>query len=178
MATLPLVLGGLGLRSAVRTSVPAYWASWADCMPMIRERHPQVAEQFAASLEGHPDTPHLREAAAAVRSLHGVMRFEPPSWVAVATGARPEAREPEDYEPGSVRAGWQHEAASRVERHFRGEQVFPQMEDPRKALVRSQGGPGAGLHDAQSPTLQGYAPSPPWVASPSDFVYMPVWPST
>ena len=75
-------------------------------MPMIRERHPQVAEQFAASLEGHPDTPHLREAAAAVRSLHGVMGFEPPSWVAVATGARPEAREPEDYEPGSVRAGW------------------------------------------------------------------------
>ena len=28
-ATLPLSLGGLGSRSAVRTSVPAHWASWA-----------------------------------------------------------------------------------------------------------------------------------------------------
>ena len=152
VATLPFVLGGLGLRSAVRTSVPACCASWADCMPMIRERHPQVAKQFAAFLEGHPDTPHLREAAAAVRSLHGVMEFEPPSWVAVATGARQEAREPEDYEPGSVRAGWQHEAASRVERHFRDEHVFPQMENPRKAIVRSQGGPGAGLSFLCCPT--------------------------
>ena len=33
-----------------------------SCMPMIRERHPQVAKQFAASFEGHPDTLHLREA--------------------------------------------------------------------------------------------------------------------
>ena len=30
-ANLPLVLGGVGLRSATRTSVSAYWASWADC---------------------------------------------------------------------------------------------------------------------------------------------------
>ena len=53
VATLLLALGGLGLRSAERTSVPAYWASWADCMPMIGERHPQVAERLAATLEGH-----------------------------------------------------------------------------------------------------------------------------
>ena len=31
-ATLPLSMGGLGLRSAVRTSVPAHWASWEDCL--------------------------------------------------------------------------------------------------------------------------------------------------
>ena len=122
VATLPLALGGLGLRSAERASVPAYWASWADCMPMIRERHPQVAERLAATLEGHPDTPYLSEAAAAGRSL----RIR-------TSGARPEAREPEDYEPGGVRAGWEHEA-SRVERHFRDVQVFPQMEAPWRAL--------------------------------------------
>ena len=28
VATLPLSLGGLGLRSAVRMREPAYWASW------------------------------------------------------------------------------------------------------------------------------------------------------
>ena len=42
-ARLPLILGGLGLRSAERVRVPAYWASWADCLQMIRERHPSVA---------------------------------------------------------------------------------------------------------------------------------------
>ena len=41
-ATIPLVLGGLGLRSAVRTSLCVYWASWADSLPMIRERHPSL----------------------------------------------------------------------------------------------------------------------------------------
>ena len=34
-ATLPLSLGGLGLRSATRTRVPAHWSSWADCLPMV-----------------------------------------------------------------------------------------------------------------------------------------------
>ena len=33
-ATLPLILGGLGLRSASRLRVPAFWASWADCLPI------------------------------------------------------------------------------------------------------------------------------------------------
>ena len=52
------------------------------------------------------------------------MGFETPSWPAVAAGAQPDAREPEDYEPGGARVGWQREAASRVERHFRDIQVF------------------------------------------------------
>ena len=53
--------------------VPACCASWAECMPMIRERHPQVAQLLAASLEDHPDTQKLSDAAAAARSLRGVM---------------------------------------------------------------------------------------------------------
>ena len=31
-ASLPQVLGRVGLRSAMRTSVSAYWACWADCV--------------------------------------------------------------------------------------------------------------------------------------------------
>ena len=49
-ATVPLSLGGLGLRSAVRTSVPAHWASWADVLPMIRDRHPVVATTIVNAL--------------------------------------------------------------------------------------------------------------------------------
>ena len=43
VATMPLSLGGLGLRDVVRTSPPASRASWADCIAMVRARHPDVA---------------------------------------------------------------------------------------------------------------------------------------
>ena len=52
-ATLALSLGGLGLRSAVRTRVPAFWA---NCLPMILES-PAVAAQLINQLEvtqSHP----------------------------------------------------------------------------------------------------------------------------
>ena len=66
-ANLPLVLGGVGLRSAARTSVSAYWASWADCLPMMFARHLEVA--LACS-----DSPLLAAAASSARVLrhHGV----------------------------------------------------------------------------------------------------------
>eukprot|EP00973_Karenia_brevis_P033564 4626583-Karenia_brevis.AAC.1 len=35
LATLPMRMGGLGLRSAERVSQAAYWASWADAFPMV-----------------------------------------------------------------------------------------------------------------------------------------------
>ena len=112
-STLPLCLGGLGLRSAWRSRVAAHWASWADCLPMIHARHPDVAAQLLGQLEGHPETPCLQEAAATLRSLDGVMGFEPPAWRAVLAGARPPPIQPEEFEPSQ--RGWQHEAASRVE---------------------------------------------------------------
>ena len=73
IASLPLVLGGLGLRSAGRSRVPAHWTSWADCIPMIFERHPVVAERLLRQLEGHPTTLCLRAAASAAQSLEGVL---------------------------------------------------------------------------------------------------------
>ena len=40
LAILPMRMGGLGLRSAVRCSRAACWASWADALPMIEKRNP------------------------------------------------------------------------------------------------------------------------------------------
>ena len=37
-ALLPLRLGGCGLRDSSRTSHAAFWASWADCLPVLRLR--------------------------------------------------------------------------------------------------------------------------------------------
>ena len=135
------------------TNSEAFWASWADCLPMIWERHPTVVHQFMAELEGHPDTPILHAVAASVRSLTGVRGFTPPSWQALAASARPELREPDDYEPGSVRTGWQLEVASRVEK-FSREDLFTRVGEDVQALIRSQGGPGADLVLSTCPTCR------------------------
>ena len=50
LASLPMRLGGLGLRSAARMALAAYWASWADSLPMIAERLPAVADHVEAQL--------------------------------------------------------------------------------------------------------------------------------
>ena len=53
---LPLSMGGLGLRSAVRTSHAAHWASWADSAPMIQKRHPGVVRLIVAQLTDQVDS--------------------------------------------------------------------------------------------------------------------------
>ena len=53
ISQLPFSVGGLGLTSAMRSRVAAHWSSWADCIHMIRQRHPSVAE----TLIRHPPRP-------------------------------------------------------------------------------------------------------------------------
>ena len=113
----------------------ACWASWADCLAMLSERHPEVAQLMVDELEGVPRTSCLE--AAASRELTGVCDFEPPTWHALAQGVRPASREPEDFEPACCRDGWQHEEASRVESHFRDSDVFTRVDAARMAMVRS-----------------------------------------
>ena len=67
------------------------------------------------------------------------------SWSALTAGLRPAPREPEFHEPGGPRAGWQHEAANRVERQFRATSVLPLLSPSRRAMLRSQSGPAAGV---------------------------------
>ena len=101
IASLPLVLGELGLGRAGRSRVPAHWASWADCLPMIFERQRAVAERLIRQLEGVPTKPCLHAAASAGQSLDAVLGWSPPSWTALANGERPESRPPEELEPGA-----------------------------------------------------------------------------
>ena len=51
------------------TRVPAFWASWSDCFPMIQARNPDVAAALVNELEGFPLTPVLREAASTAREF-------------------------------------------------------------------------------------------------------------
>ena len=63
---------------------------------------------------------------------------------ALADGARPPFHGVDDQEPGVVRQGWQHEAASRVERDVRERRLMPRLADHERALLRTQSGPLAG----------------------------------
>ena len=101
-----------GRKGALKLRILAFWERWADCLPMILERPAStVAHQLMAELEGRPGTPILHAVVACVRSLTG-MGFTPPSWHALAAGARPQ---PRDHERMSVRPGWQHGAPLRFE---------------------------------------------------------------
>ena len=134
-ASLPLAMGGLGLRSAARTSPPAFWASWADCLPMVQKRHPEVATHIVEMLSNHPSTPCLEAAVQAAEGLHALPGFTPPSWLELALGTRPPQREPEENEPGTSPTRWQHEVSSRTERQHR-DRLFTTMSDSERAMVR------------------------------------------
>ena len=49
-SSVPLGKGGLGLLSAVRIREAAHWASWADSLPMVHRRHPEVARMMVGGL--------------------------------------------------------------------------------------------------------------------------------
>ena len=56
-AQLALRHGGLGFRIAVRHASAAYWASWADCLPLFALCEPAFAERLSASLAGSNSLP-------------------------------------------------------------------------------------------------------------------------
>ena len=139
--SMPMMLGGVGLRSAVRVSVPAYWASWVDALPVIRQRHLEIVERLVTEFEIGPHTPFLRAAVDAQRRLTATVGFEPSSWQAAALGARPLPRGLDDFEPGSGGATVPTELFSRVP-------------DQVQALFRSQGGPGRRCSPHRSSRVQ------------------------
>ena len=125
---------------------------------MILERHPTVAHQFMVELEGHPDMPNLHAAAASVRSLTGVTELAPPSWQALAAGARSKhgnrtitSREVRAQDGNMRRFGWRSSA----------EKIFSRVGEDLKALVQSQGGQGVGLVLSACPTCRVTMLEPP-----------------
>ena len=52
VASLPLRLGGLGIRSVVGAQSAAHWASWADALAMMHARHLAVAHTIVRVLDG------------------------------------------------------------------------------------------------------------------------------
>ena len=113
LATIPLSLGGMGLRSAIRGRPVAFFASWADGLEMIRKRHPLVADLILNDLAQDRPSHHLSALVRAHDRLVDV-GFLPPSWAALAEGERPGGGSLEDG-PGLPRHGWQCEVAEKLE---------------------------------------------------------------
>ena len=48
--SLPFFRGGLGIQSASRTHPAAFWASWADGLEIVQQRHPEVARLIISEI--------------------------------------------------------------------------------------------------------------------------------
>ena len=133
IATLPMRLGGLGLRSASRMSLAEYWASWADSLQMIAHRLPTVDDQEAVGC--------LAELEEATRRLGHEGFVSRPEWTDLRDGARPP--QVQSSEPGEWQHGWQYHASSSSEHHYRQSVVLAQSSAADQAHLRSHSGPGA-----------------------------------
>ena len=127
--------------SAVATARPAYWASWADTLPILHSQAPPLAATIRHQLT------HPQEATASVRAaIHSAEHlrqhgWEPPAWDQLLN--REVSPEPhQDFETPAPGRGWQQAATRVCNRSFRTELL--QAVDPAShAMLESQSGPNA-----------------------------------
>ena len=132
-AQLPLVHGGLGLRAAHRERFAAHWASWADCLPVIRARLPALGADLLAALnEGGGGLPCVAQAASTLPP-----DFHRPTWQGLWDGAAP------GQGSGDFLRGWQKEATLLTDEAAR-DTLFSDLDLASRALLLSQAGPQAG----------------------------------
>ena len=82
-------VGGLGFRSATRHYPAAHWASWADAMARVQERHPEVAVVLVRNLSDDIEALSIIGVKECWRILVRA-GFELPSWEQLAAGVRPQ----------------------------------------------------------------------------------------
>ena len=143
LALLPAQLGGLGLQCAERTAPAAYWAAWADALPVLRARRPDAAARCLAELDAGPGAAAacLRAADEAGRALDAAGWRGRPSWPDVHNSLRPP--QCDLPEPGERSQGWQHHGSRACSTHFRETELLPALPPPAQAMLRSQSGPHA-----------------------------------
>ena len=151
LASLPMRLGGLGIRSAARMAPSAYWASWADALSMISGRLPGLADSIVENLvSGLVDRGCLAELQSAADSLTRSGFVAQPGWRALRAGAVPP--HPGTHEPGEWQHGWQYHASSSLEHHFQETVILAQSCAADQAHLRSHSGPGASSSMLGSPS--------------------------
>ena len=142
IATLPMRLGGLGLRSANRTgpnSVLGFVGRClADALPSsLLELTTHILNELAHEPQGC-----LAELTTACALLDRSGFVSRPGWPQLRDGERPPP--PRSSEPGEWQHGWQYHASSSLEYHFREAVVLAQSCSADQAHLRSHSVPGAG----------------------------------
>ena len=159
VARLPMCVGGLGLRSAVRCANAACWASWADALPMINERTPAIANVVVQTMDDGPtETSCLVELKEAADRLDEEGFWWRPSWSALREGERPP--EITAREPGEWPHGWQYWASSFSDSYFWNCSLLSGRTAARRAHLRSHSGWNAGAALAFAPTAPEYTIQP------------------
>ena len=136
LALLPARSGGLGLQCAVRTAPAAYWAAWADALPVLRARRPDAAARCLAELAAGPAAAAacLRAAAEAGGVLADAGWQGRPSWHDVHHGVRP--AQCDLPEPGERCQGWQHHGSPRLLYPLSRDRAIPSCYLPCHPLPR------------------------------------------
>ena len=162
LATLPMRLGGLGLRRASRMAPAAFWSSWADALQMIHQRLPDVAHTIVQSLDGPREVGGCLGDLRAVTTVLDQQGFiGRPSWAELRGGCRPP---PANFiELGEWAHGWQFCASSVSEHHFRKTAVLAQPCPSHQAHLRSHSGGGS------SNVLHGCPTKPKFAVEPDLF---------
>ena len=91
-----------GIARAVKLRHAARWASWADAIQMIAERHPEIAGTIIRTVHKEHEAPIVQDIVISQRSVEAD-GFVCPSWEDLATGevsASPEEDEPKPTQGG------------------------------------------------------------------------------
>ena len=151
-AKLPLRLGGLGLRSAEAGRCAAYWASWADTLPTLQARVPELvaaACPLAGNAGAVPATSGVAELLQAATRLNEA-GYMVPGWDALLAGGEP-PREPAERDHGDTLRGWQRAAAACLDKSACAS-LYSDLDPASRALMLSQAGPGGSLAITVLPT--------------------------
>ena len=140
------------MRSALRTAPAAYWASWADALPMIDARTPPVAELAYRTLAAGAATAGscMNELIQATELLDRRGYSARPAWADIRQGLRPP--KPLKREAGEWPHGWQFFASFSLEHNFLTTSILPCQSKDAQAHLEEHSGPGAGTALSASPS--------------------------
>ena len=160
VASLSGTHGGLGLRSATRTAPAAYWASWADALPVLAGKSNALASLALTRLDDAGRTPPvcLAEAEAARTFLSNEGAQNLPTWREAALGAKPP--KPAQDEEETFDRGWQRHASAAVDRRFKENEILPKLSPASRALLHSQSCPDGSSFLRALPSERGYCLRP------------------
>lgn len=140
-AQLPLGFGGLGVRSAVLLRDAAYWASWVDCLSVLRVHVPTTASALIRHIQNPACVADSFRAWRLAFEALQATGFQPPDWHALDHQSAPSpAANVSDY--GLRLRGWQQPAAHSVSEAAHAALV-PILSLSAQALLASQQGPFA-----------------------------------